>query len=261
MRLQDKVAIVTGGAQGIGREYCLRYAEEGASVAVLDLREEQARAVVGEITQSGGQAMAVMSDVTSEQAMADAAKAVAERFGRIDILVNNAALYYDIDMTDQTIDYMKKVLDVNIFGVIIATRAVYPYMKQQKSGSIINIASIGAYPIGPRGVDGPDLPTVPASGYGLSKSGVIYLTKSWAKALGRYNIRVNAIAPGVTLTEATLRVTGGRGGPDAWMKYTALDRLLNPQDLTGTAAFLASDDSAQMTGQTLVVDAGNIMLG
>lgn len=262
-RLKDKVAIVTGGAQGIGRQYSLRFAREGAAVAVLDLREEQARAVEGEIARGGGKAMTVAADVTSEQQMAHAAKAVADRFGRIDILMNNAALYYDLDLTDQSIAYTKKVMEVNVYGVIIAARAVFPYMKRQRSGSIINISSIGAYPVGPRGADGPDFDTLPVSGYALSKSGVVFLTKTWAKAAGKYNIRVNAIAPGVTLTEATMRVTKGRAAtPDDWLvKSSALNRPLDPEDLTGAATFLASDDSKQVTGQTIVVDAGNVMLG
>ncbi len=263
MRLKDKVAVVTGGAQGIGQQYCLRYAREGAAVAVLDLREEQAQAVEHEITRGGGRAMTLIADVTSEQEMADAFRAVDDRFGRIDVLMNNAALYYDLDLTDRSIEYIKKVLDVNVFGVIIASRAVFPYMKRQRSGSIIHIASIWAYPIGERGVDGPDFDVIHVSGYGLSKSGVIYVTKSMAKSLGGYNIRVNAIAPGVAMTEATERVVGGRSQDPSSLtiKNTALNRTLEPEDLTGAAAFLASDDSAQMTGQTLVVDAGNVMLG
>ena len=177
MRLADKVAIVTGGAQGIGERYCLRMAKEGAAVAVLDLREEQAHNVERAITSSGGKAMTVTADVTNERQMAEACKKVADRFGRIDVLVNNAALYWDLDVTDQSIEYMKRVMDVNVYGVIVASRAVFPYMKRQRSGSIINISSIGAYPISPRGVDGPDFDVIPLSGYGLSKSGVIYITK------------------------------------------------------------------------------------
>lgn len=264
MRLAEKVAIVTGGAQGIGERYCLRFAKEGAAVAVLDLREEQARDVERQITAGGGKSMAVTADVTDEQAMADACKKVADRFGRLDVLINNAAIYWDLDVTDQSIGYMKRVMDVNVYGVIIASRAAFPYMKRQRSGSIINISSVGAYPtMWPRGVDGPDFDVIPLNGYGLSKAGVIYITKSMAKSCGKYNIRVNAIAPGLVMTEATRRVTKGRaGGPDDFMvRSSALDRPQDPEDIAGAAAFLASDDSKQITGQTLVVDAGIIMLG
>ena len=263
MLLEGKVAIVTGGAQGIGRSYCLRFAQEGASVAVLDLRAEQANTVAEEITKAGGAAIPIVADVTSEDAMARAVDTVTARFGRVDILVNNAALYYDMDLMDQSISYLKKILEINVLGVIISARAVFPQMQRQRSGSIINIASIGAYPLGMGNRSGPDLTTIPISGYGLSKSGVIFVTKNMAESLGRYNIRVNAIAPGVTMTEATKRVTGGRaGGPDdTLVKLSALGKTLEPEDLTGAATFLASDDSAFMTGQTLVVDGGRIMVG
>ncbi|MGH7857282.1 MAG: SDR family NAD(P)-dependent oxidoreductase, partial [Candidatus Binatia bacterium] len=154
MRLEGKVAVVTGGAQGIGERYCLRFAKEGAAVGVLDLREEQARNVERQIVDGGGKAIAVTADVTDEQVMADACKKVADRFGRLDVLINNAAVYWDLDMTDRSVAYIKRLMDVNVYGVIIASRAAFPYMKQQRSGSIINISSVGAYPtMWPRGVD------------------------------------------------------------------------------------------------------------
>ena len=264
MRLEGLVAIVTGGAQGIGAEYCLRFAREGASVAVLDLREEQAGLVAKQIEAAGGRALAVAGDVTGEESMASACQQVADRFGRIDVLVNNAALYGDLNFRDQSIDYLKRVMDVNLYGVLIASRAVFPYMKEQGSGSIINISSVGAYPeFWPRGVEMPDFDVIPLNGYGLAKSGVIFLTKSMAKSCGKYDIRVNAIAPGLVLTESTQRITGGRaGGPDDFqVRSSALNKPQKPEDMTGAATFLASADSSQVTGQTLVVDAGMVMLG
>jgi len=263
VRLQSKVAIVTGGAQGIGRAYCLRFASEGAAVAVLDVREQDAKAVAREIEESGGQAMAVAADVTNEQSMESAALAVANALGRIDVLVNNAAIYYDLDMRDQSIDYLKQVLDVNMIGVIVSSRAVFPIMKAQRSGSIINISSTGAYLYPTPDPNGPDFDTLPISGYGLSKWGVVYITKFMAQSAGRYNIRVNAIAPGVTLSEATRRHKGIPEGPAPTLVTgaTALNMALEPEDLGGLATFLASDEGALMTGQTLVMDAGLIMLG
>jgi len=259
MKLEGKVAVVTGGAQGIGRSYSLRFAEEGAAVAVLDLREDQAQGVEAEIVERGGRATALRGDVTSEREMEAAMKAVADRFGGIDILINNAAIYYDLEMGNQSIDYMKQVLDVNLFGTIIPSRAVFPYMKEQSSGVIVNIASIAAYNV-TRRRGGEDLDTIPISGYGLAKSGVVYLTKAMANGLGRYNIRVNAIAPGVVMTDATKRVLQ-QGSIDSLQEQRALNSTLEPENMAGTAVFLASEDSAKMTGQTLVVDAGNIMLG
>ena len=256
MRLKDRVAIVTGGAQGIGREYCLRFAREGASVVVADLRVDQAKAVEAEIAELGGEALALETDVADEASVEAMARQTHERFGRIDALVNNAAIYYNLDLGNETVDYLRKVLDVNVVGVLITSRAVFPYMKEQGGGSIINIASIAAYSLpGARLGD-----NFSANAYGLSKSGVVFLTKSMAKQGGGHGIRVNAIAPGVTMSEATKRVV-----PDAFVGVlagaSAMRRSLEPSDLTGTAVFLASDDSALMTGQTLVVDAGVIMNG
>ena len=256
MRLKDRVAIVTGGAQGIGREYCLRFAREGASVVVADLRVDQAKAVEAEIAELGGEALALETDVADEASVEAMARQTHERFGRIDALVNNAAIYYNLDLGNETVDYLRKVFDVNVIGVLIASRAVFPYMKEQGGGSIINIASIAAYSLpGARPGD-----NFSANAYGLSKSGVVFLTKSMAKQGGGHGIRVNAIAPGVTMSEATKRVV-----PDAFVGVlagaSAMRRSLEPSDLTGTAVFLASDDSALMTGQTLVVDAGVIMNG
>jgi len=148
MRLKDKVAIVTGAAQGIGREYALRFAQEGAAVGVVDMRYEQVKMVEQELIDRGAKALAMRVDVTSEEQLNAMAKQVFERFGRIDILVNNAAIYYDLETGNSSLEYGRKVMDVNVFGVMLASWAVFPYMKRQKSGSIINISSIAAYPRG-----------------------------------------------------------------------------------------------------------------
>ena len=257
MRLKDKVAVITGAARGLGRVYALRFAQEGASVAVIDLRSDEAEQTAKDIATAGGKSLALQADVTSEEQMAAAAARVAEAFGRIDVLVNNAALYGDMNIADQSIEYFVKLLNTNVLSVVVASRACYPYMKQH-GGSIINIASTAAYPLP---LPMPSEPaTVPISGYAVSKAAVINLTKAMANALGGVNIRVNAIAPGLTMTEATKKIV-----PDFIMQNitaaTALKRPLEPGDLAGTAVFLASDDSALMTGQVLVVDGGLIMLG
>jgi NAD(P)-dependent dehydrogenase (short-subunit alcohol dehydrogenase family) len=262
MRLQGKTAIITGGAQGIGREYAARFAREGANVVITDIREEQAQQVAREISAQGGRVMCIQSDVTSQDQMNSAADRAAREFGRVDVLVNNAAIYYDLDLTNQSIEYGRKVLDVNLFGIIIGARAVFPHMKKQRGGALINIATIGAWP--PGGMGGanrsslPDYETVPVFYYGLAKSGVVWLTKMMAMDLGRYGIRVNAIAPGVVASEATKKIMSDQGIQD-FSRLSALGRFLQPSDVTGTAVFLASDDSALMTGQVLVVDAGIVM--
>jgi NAD(P)-dependent dehydrogenase (short-subunit alcohol dehydrogenase family) len=258
MKLKGKVAIVTGAAQGIGREYALRFVEEGAAIALVDTRSEQVKAVEQEIKARDANALAITADVTNESELAAMAKLVAERFGRIDALINNAAIYYDLELGKATLEYGRKVMDVNVFGVMLASWAVFPYMEQQRSGSIINIASIAAWP---GAITPPSIRSTRAGGitggdlYGISKAAVVYLTQSMALNFGKANVRVNAIAPGVTMSEATRKVVSGRF-IETLVGVSALGRSLEPRDLTGVAVFLASDDSALMTGQCLVVDAG-----
>ena len=252
MRLQDRVAIVTGGGQGIGREYSLRFAAEGASVTIADIRAEEAKEVESEIEAAGGSALAINADVADEAGAERMVAETVERFGRVDILVNNAAIYYDLELGNASIDYLRRVLDVNLVGILVCGRAVFPQMKAQGGGSIINISSIASYMFNkPPG----EVENFPNYAYGLSKSGVVYLTKSMAKTGGPSNVRVNAIAPGVIMTEATKRVV-----PEAFAEtmrqQAALGTALEPGDLTGTAVYLASDESRMMTGQTLIVDAG-----
>ncbi len=256
-RLEGRTAIITGGAQGIGRAYCLRFAREGAAVAVVDLREEQAKAVAREIADGGGRAMALKVDITSEPGTREMAERVKAAFGSIDVLVNNAALFYDQDIMDQSIEYLRKVLEINLIGQLVCSRAVFPIMKAQGRGSIIHISSTAAYPL--------PLPPMPfenfsSNAYGLSKSGLIYLTKMMAREAGPAGVRVNAIAPGVTMSEATKKIVPAFA-IEGLEKGAPLGTTLQPDDLTGTAVYLASDDSRLMTGQTLVVDAGVWMNG
>jgi len=258
MRLKDQVAIITGGGQGIGRAYAQRFAREGARVVVADVNEANAQAVAQEL---GGEAVGLKVDVSDEASCARLAAAVLERRGRIDVLVNNAAIFHGLDRRDQSLDYFNKILSVNMTGVWLMTRAVERTMKHQKRGKIINQSSTAAYMSNTGFVDtsNPDQPSPPFH-YSLAKLGVSGLTKYFAGALGPFGINVNAICPGVTMTEATKTVV-----PEqiiqAIVSNTALRRALEPEDLTGTAVFLASTDSDLMTGQVLVVDGGMIMLG
>ena len=261
MRLKDRVAIITGAAQGIGKAYALRFAREGAHVVVADIRTEAAQAVAAECTALGPRALAAQVDVSSEASAQALADRVASELGRIDVLVNNAALYYDLDRAQNTLEYFNKVLAVNLTGVWIMSRAVERYMKRQHKGKIIHQSSTAAYlaNVGPVDTSNPDSP-MPSFNYSVAKVGVSGLTKFMAGALGPWGINVNAIAPGPTLSEATKKVV-----PEQIMNMlvgqSALRKPLQPDDLTGTAVFLASDDSDLMTGQVLVVDGGMVMLG
>jgi 3-oxoacyl-[acyl-carrier protein] reductase len=260
-RLKDKVAIITGASQGIGREYALRFAREGAKVVVADIREKQAQEVAQEIASLGGEALALRTDVSKEDDTKRLAATTHQRFGRIDILLNNAAIFYDMELKDQSLEYFNKVLSVNLTGVWLCSRAVEPFMKRQRKGKIIHQSSTAAY-IGNTGVvdtSDPDVPS-PSPHYSVAKIGVSGLTKYMAGFLGPWGINVNAICPGLTMTEAAKRIV-----PEDMMTmlpmFNALKRALQPQDLCGTAVFLASEDSDMMTGQVLVVDGGMIMLG
>jgi 3-oxoacyl-[acyl-carrier protein] reductase len=261
MRLQDRVAIITGAGQGIGRAYALRFADEGALVAVADLNDANAEAVAKEIEAAGGRAMAVHVDVADEASTQEMAKAVVEAWDRIDILVNNAGIFFDLEQQNNTLDYLKKVLDVNMIGPWLCARAVFPTMRAQGKGKIINQSSGAAWMYAMAGYAmNKDSTELPSYHYSLSKAGVNAYTHFMAAALGQFGINVNAIAPGVTMTDATRKHV-----PDAMMgaikMMSALRRTLEPEDITGTAVFLASDDSDAVTGQVIPVDAGVAMLG
>jgi NAD(P)-dependent dehydrogenase (short-subunit alcohol dehydrogenase family) len=261
MRLKDKVAIITGAGQGIGRAYANRFAREGAKIVVAEINEEIGRRTEQEVQAAGSEALYVKTDVSSEESCKAMAAQAAQRFGRIDILMNNAAIFFGLDTQDSSLEYFNRILSVNLTGVWLCTRAVEPYMKRQHSGKIINQSSTAAFMgnVGAVDTSDPDKPSPPFH-YSVAKMGVNGLTKYFAGALGPWGINVNAIAPGVTMTEATKSVV-----PEDMLSmlvmFTALKKALQPEDLTGTAVFLASSDSDMMTGQVLVVDAGMIMLG
>ncbi len=261
MRLKDKVAVITGAGQGIGKAYAHRFAREGAKIVIAEVNEENGRRTEEEVRGAGAEAFFIRTDVSSEQSCGAMAEKVAEHFGRIDILLNNAAIFYGLDRENHSLEYFNRILSVNLTGVWLCTRAVERFMKRQGKGKIINQSSTAAYMgnVGFVDTTDPDKPSPPFH-YSVAKMGVGGLTKYFAGALGPWGINVNAIAPGVTMTEATKTVV-----PEEMINtlvmFTALRKPLQPEDLTGTAVFLASEDSDMMTGQVLVVDAGMIMLG
>lgn len=253
-RLQDRVAIVTGGggANSIGRAISLRFAAEGAKVAVLDINGAGAARVAEEIEVEGGTAVGLVCDITDLSQCVAAAHTVAETFGgRIDILVNNAAIFGTMGewrpFDEWTPEEWDQLMAVNNRGMWLCSRAVVPYMKAQKYGKIINIASSVFF----QGVPG-------FIHYATSKGGVIGFTHSLGKELGEFGIRVNALAPGFTVSDAQIALT--KDYPEWWTAsregQALRERNLLPEDMVGPAFFLASTDSDFMSCQTLLVDGG-----
>ena len=243
MRLQDKVIVVTGAAQGIGEAYAKALATEGAHVVVADINEDAGRQVAKQIEADGGSAMFVPCDVSSAESAASLVAAVQAQWGGIDGLINNAAIYgtmqFDLLITVDW-DYFRRFMSVNLDGALVMTRAVYSSMQKRGGGSIVNQSSTAAY--------------LYSGFYGLAKLGINGLTQQLAHERGGMNSRVNAIAPGPTDTEATRTQAGDVA--HEMVKGLALKRLGQPKDMVGAAVFLLSDESAWVTGQILAVDGG-----
>jgi len=252
MKLDGKVAVITGAAQGIGEAYARRFAAEGARVVVADVNADKGQVIAREI---GGSFERV--DVSSENDTKRVARAVADRHARIDVLLNNAAIFYGIDNFDTSFAYLKKIFDVNYFGAWLMCRAVFPHMRDAGGGSIINQSSSAAFLHPEYPIDA----ELPSFHYSVTKAAMNAMTHYLAGCVGRWSIRVNAICPGPTMTEATRQ-----GVPQQYLDWIiqgqmAIHRALEPEDLTGTAVWLASDDSRMVTGQVIPVDGGMVMLG
>jgi NAD(P)-dependent dehydrogenase (short-subunit alcohol dehydrogenase family) len=245
-RFAGKVAVVTGAAQGIGETYARRLAAEGAAVVVADVAIERGTLVAKEITEAGGQALFVETDVSSPDSANAMAAATVEAFGGIDLLVNNAAINggMKLDLLHTVPwDYYRSFMAVNMDGALIVTRACYPHMKARGGGAIVNQSSTAAW--------------LYSGFYGLAKVAINGLTQQLAHELGWSNIRVNAIAPGPTDTEATRTVVH----PDYIEKLyerMALKRLGTSDDMAGLCLFLLSDEASWMTGQIVNVDGGQV---
>lgn len=244
MRLQDKVAIVTGGGQGIGRQTALTFAREGAKVVVADLNEESCGKVVEEIQAAGGQALAVSVNVANAESV-DAMVAATKDWsgGRIDALVNNAGITKDARLQKMSEEQWDAVINVNLKGVWLCGKAVASIMVEQGSGSIMNASSI----VGLYGNFG-------QSNYAATKGGVIAMTYTWSVELGPKGVRANAVAPGFTMTP--MMETVPEKVLDDIKQKTPLRRLGDPQDIANTYLFLASDESAFITGQVIAVNGG-----
>lgn len=249
--LDGKVAIVTGGAGGIGQAYARGLAGAGASVVIADINAEAAESVASQMTSEGFTAFGIRLDVTDPESAAAMAAAVKERYGRIDILVNNAALMSEIPkdpLSTLPINVWERVMRVNVTGPLICSQAVIPAMREQGGGRIINQSSAAAF--------------LPGGLYRISKHGLTSLTAGLAMELGPHGITVNAIAPGLIETEAGFRSAGGSGTPQRTARYSTIPHARPdrpPTDLVGTLLLLASDAGDFINGQTINVDGGWVM--
>lgn len=251
MMLKGRVAIITGAARGIGAAFAVGYAKEGARLVLADIAD--GGDTVAQVSRAGSEAIFVKTDVTRQDQCDAMAKAAADRFGRIDILVNNAAMYADIikkPFMDITTDEWNRVMEVNTTGPFHCVKAVFPYM-HAKGGKIINVASSVIFE------SAAGMPH-----YVASKGAVMAFTRCMARELGAHNINVNSLAPGYTQSEASKAIQKNRqdGGIDPaqiQMQRRCLKRSEEPTDLVGTAIFLASDLSNFITGQLILCDGGS----
>jgi 3-oxoacyl-[acyl-carrier protein] reductase len=243
MRLREKVAIVTGGSRGIGKATVEKFCEEGANVIIWDVLRDDGEALADSLRSRGSNCDFQLTNVTEYSSVETNARKIIDSYGRIDVLVNNAGITRDATLLKMTEDQWQQVLNVNLTGVFNCTRAVAPFMVERGSGKIINTSSVVAL-YGNFG----------QSNYVATKSGVIGLTKVWARELGRKGINVNAVAPGFIETEMVRTV------PEKILQMikerTPIGRLGRPEDIANAYLFFASDESNFINGAVLTVDGG-----
>lgn len=246
MNLKNRVAIVTGGGQGIGKKICLRLAENEAKVAVFDVNEELSQEVVKKIKAKGGDALAVKVDVAKYEEVNEATRQVIDKFKGIDILINNAGITKDSLLLRMKEEDWNRVLQINLNGAFNCLKAVLRYMMRQKYGRVVNISSI----IGIRG-------NIGQANYSASKAGIIGLTKSAAREVGRYGITVNAVAPGFIDTAMTRRLN--KEAVDAIISQVPLQRMGKPGEVASLVTYLVSEKAAYITGEVIKIDGGMAM--
>jgi 3-oxoacyl-[acyl-carrier protein] reductase len=243
MRLKDKVAIITGSARGIGQATALKFATEGARVVVCDLDRKAVDEVVAEIVAAGGQAVGFTVNVTDKASIAAMVKGVTDKYGRIDVLVNNAGIVDDAMFRKMSDEQFDRVIDVNLKGTYNCARAVVDIMIAQNAGVILNASSV----VGIYGNFG-------QTNYAASKFGVIGMAKTWARELGRKGIRANAVCPG--FVETTILKSIPEKVMQAIIDRVPLGRLAKPEEIANTYAFLASDEASYINGAVIEVSGG-----
>lgn len=246
MRLLDKVAIITGGGRGIGEATAKKFSKEGAKVVIADIDKENVDQVVKEILVTGGEAFGLIADVTSQESVNDMIQATIEKYGRLDILVNNAGITMDSTLLKMKESQWDAVIDVNLKGVFNCGQAAAKVMVEQGSGVILNASSV----VGIYGNFG-------QTNYAATKWGVIGMTKTWSKELGRKGVRVNAVAPGFISTPMVMKMP--EKVIDMMKGKASLGSLGEPEDIANAYAFLASDEAKFVTGAVLEVTGGVVI--
>jgi len=247
-RLADRVAVVTGAGQGLGRAIAIRYAVEGARVAVVDINESTAQGVADEITSGGGTAMAIACDVSRRSAVDDAAARIAGELGTVTVLVSNAGVSRPAMLWKMTDEQWSTVLDIHLNGAFYWLQAVVPGMQEAKQGHIIFTTSSA-------GING----TIGQINYASAKAALLGMTRSAARELAAYNIVVNAVAPAAA-TPMTENLRNNEKLNDNYLQRIPLKRWADPDEIAGTYVFLASSEADYMTGQVLAIDGGLVMV-
>ncbi|MFN0051046.1 MAG: SDR family NAD(P)-dependent oxidoreductase [Planctomycetales bacterium] len=250
-RLQGKVAVVTGGADGIGKATCELFAREGAAVVIADINESLGTATASAITATGGRALFVPTDVADEESVRRMAAVGAEAFGKINLLVNNAAIFV-LKGIDATVEEWRRILDVNVIGAALVAKHVVPEIRRAGGGAIVNLGSISSFLAQPQFVT-----------YNATKAAVATMTRCMAMDLAPDRIRVNAVCPGTIWTQIVERITKEKGmdraAADAdpgWGGACLLKRIAAPSEVAAAILFLASDEASYITGAHLMVDGG-----
>jgi len=250
MKLDGKVAIVTGSGQGIGEAIAVTLAKEGAKVVIADINEETAQDVAGRIASYGGEALAIKTNVTKSSDVSQMVEQTLTHFGRVDILVNNAGTTIPSPTEQLSEEDWDKVVTLNLKGTFLCCREVGKHMIKQRSGKIVSIASLAAH----KGL-------AHIAAYAASKAGICGFSRELAVEWGKYNINVNTISPSTTVTPLLLRYFKEQGiDPNAHLKYVPLERDNTPEDIANAVLFLVSTDSRNITGEDIVVDGGTNIL-